>query len=55
MYRLVRTDEEIDNVMNKALDASVEGSKWPGMSYEEGIDAAIRWIVGLADEDPMED
>lgn len=33
----------------------VGGTKYPGMSYEQGIKYAIDWIVGNNDENPMED
>lgn len=29
-------------------------SKWPGMRYEEGVEAALRWVLG-DEEDPLEE
>lgn len=47
--------EEIDEQLNKAADATDEGrSNWPGMTYEEGVAAAIRWMIG-DDTPPMDD
>ena len=50
-----RMQEEIDDVLNKAADGIDNGSKWPGMSYEQGVDAAIRWLTGETEDNPMED
>lgn len=50
-----RTVEEIDGVLNKAVEAMDEGTKWPGMSYEEGVRAGIDWILGNIDDNPMAD
>lgn len=43
MYNITRTDDEIN------------GSRWPGMSYEQGVEAGIQWLVGDTDDNPMED
>jgi hypothetical protein len=56
MYILKRQDNEVDEVLNKAAEAVDEGtSQWPGMSYEQGVQAALDWILGHTDENPMED
>ncbi len=54
-YEIKRTDKEIEEVMGRAVDQLENGTKWPGMSYEEGVDAALRWVMGISDDDPMED
>ena len=53
----MRTEREIHKVQDKIdPDASAGGqSRWPGMNYEQGVDAALRWVLGDTDEDPMED
>ena len=43
---LQRTQEEIDALLNKCVDAEEFGSEYPGMSYEQGIIAAIEWLNG---------
>jgi hypothetical protein len=54
--KLARTDSEIDDQLNKTAEAVDDGStKWPGMSYEQGVENAIRWITGQSDDVPMED
>lgn len=55
-YELKRTSSEVDDVLNWAADAEDEGVKhFPGMSYEEGVSYALRWVFGLSDDNPMED
>jgi len=49
------TKKQIEDQLAQAIDASANGSKWPGMSYEEGVAAALRWVLGESDEKPMED
>lgn len=50
------TQEQIDEQLNLAAEAVDEGqSKWPGMTYEQGVDNAIRWMTGESDQPPMED
>lgn len=51
---IVRTDKEIDEVLNKASESMEHGSKYPGMSYEDGIKNMYEWLCGLIDDDPME-
>jgi hypothetical protein len=50
-----RTDDEIYEQIDKAQKGMNIGSKWPGMSYEEGVRAALDWVLGDAEEAPMED
>lgn len=50
-----------DQMMRVVMDidpdviASGSGSRWPGMTYEQGVDNALRWAAGESDDDPMED
>lgn len=48
---IVRSVREIDDVLNKADEFE---SKYPGMTYEQGIHAMYRWLVGEDDENPIE-
>ena len=51
----MRTQKQIDDVKGKALAAVEAGeSSVPGMSYEEGVLAALDWLDGTTDDDPME-
>jgi hypothetical protein len=50
----LRSEEELYALMNKALDAIDDGvSKYPGMSYEQGVRDALEYALGDADEDPL--
>lgn len=47
--------DEIDDVMNQCMAAENDGtSKYPGMTYEQGVAAAIRWMEGDG-VNPLED
>lgn len=54
----MRTEDEVRDQLNEAADnASYQGkpSKWPGMSYEDGVMAALGWALGEEDRPPMTD
>ena len=41
----VRTKEEIDDLLNRCVESEETGeSKYFGMTYEQGIKAAIEWL-----------
>lgn len=51
-----RSQEEVDEQLNLAMEAVDRGrSKWPGMSYEDGVRAALNWMTGDDETPPMED
>ena len=50
-----RSEEDIDEQINLAAERVGQGSRWPGMSYEQGVDSALRWVTGEIDDAPMED
>lgn len=48
--------EAIDELLNKCIEASDSGkSKFPGMKYEEGVQAAVEWLTGQREDSPLED
>ena len=50
------TQEQIDEVLNKiSVQADKGGSKWPGMTYEQGVEAALMWITGVWEDNPIDD
>ena len=52
---MTRTDNEIDDVLNDAADWEDAGrTDVPGMTYEQGVTAALRWVRGESDESPIE-
>jgi hypothetical protein len=41
-----RTEEEINKLIDETNDIiNVKGTKFHGMSYEEGIVAALTWLI----------
>ena len=56
MYRVKVGDEQIDDALEACVEQETRGeTRYPGMSYEQGVDAAIRWVVGLSNDHPLED
>lgn len=47
-------DSEIYNQIDAAKDAIENGGKYFGMTYEDGVKAALEWILTGQDK-PMED
>ncbi len=52
MYQIKRSGDEIDRVMNWAHEGQNSGTRYAGMSYEEGITAMLDWLTGISDEAP---
>lgn len=52
---IVRLEQEIDETINLAYEALDNGSKFPGMSYEEGIINATKWLSEEGEPNPMDD
>ncbi len=55
MPTIVRTEAEIDQVMNFVAEGEDKGSHYPGMSYEQGIRDMYEWLVGESDCAPSAD
>jgi len=52
-YKIVRTDKEIDDLLNKCVEAEEQGSAYRGMTYEQGIKEAIDWLTEEGWEYPL--
>lgn len=52
-YEIKRTDAEIDEQLNKAADGINDGSQYPGMSYEDGIQQFWLWVTGETNDPPL--
>lgn len=49
------SQDDIDDVLNRCSEATDDGrSIFPGMSYEQGVEAAIRWMQGDG-SNPLDD
>jgi hypothetical protein len=55
LFEAQRTEEEVDELANLAFEIKDEiGSRYPGMSYEDGITNTIDWLRGHSDN-PLEE
>lgn len=53
---MMKSSSDIDDVIADAVDQQDTGeSKFPGMSYEDEVIQALRWVTGEDDSNPMED
>lgn len=53
---MVPTPEQVDAQLNAAQEQVDDGgSKFPGMSYEEGVANALRWAAHGTGDAPMDD
>ena len=50
----MKSEQQIEEEVTKTFP-SLERSKFPGMTYEEGVMAALDWVLGVSEESPMED
>lgn len=56
MAAVERTEKEIEKEIDAADESIHKGtSRWPGMTYEDGVRAALGWVIGEDDERPMSD
>ena len=55
-YEIKRTDEEIDDVLNDCMVQENRGSsRWPAMTYEQGVAEALRWVIGQSEDHPTQE
>ena len=47
-----RTEEELYRVLDWAMSGQNEGSRFCGMSYEDGVVYTLDWILGRSDLAP---
>lgn len=51
---IARNAEDLNGQVNAAYESiDVIGSKYPTMSYEQGVVAALDWVLGNTDIAPM--
>ncbi|SFV71933.1 hypothetical protein [Desulfovibrio piger] len=53
--KIVRTETEIVRVENWAVEGIDEDTRYPGMSYEQGIVDTLAWLRGDSDTAPDEE
>lgn len=52
---VVRDEKEIKDLFDRAADAAMEPSQWPGMSFEDGVMATMEWLIDSNAADPLVD
>ncbi len=53
--RIVQSDDDVNDVLQRCDEAEENGAtEVPGMTYEQGIAAAIRWITGQWSDHPLD-
>lgn len=52
---VVKTQQEVNELIDQ-IDSIIanEGSRFTGMSYEEGLKEMYDWLTGLNDHNPLE-
>ena len=50
----MKTRKEVDELLNKVQQAIESGEGYHGMTYEEGVKAALEWVMDDIDEEPIE-
>ena len=56
MPQIKPSKKEIDDALQKCFESESSGqSVFPGMTYEQGVESALNWVLGDTDIDPFED
>ena len=50
-----RTEDEIDLQLERAAGVDRTASRHPRQSFEQGVDATIRWLLGWTEDPPLDD
>jgi hypothetical protein len=55
-YKIAQDGGEIDELHDECVHAESLGeTKYPGMTYEQGVLAAIRWLTDADADHPLKD
>lgn len=53
---MARSQSEIDKIIKRCVECENKGeSLYPGMTYEQGVRAAIKWMTGETNKSPLEE
>ena len=51
----MKTESQIQKVVDEGSGRITAGTKYPGMSYEEGVRAALEWVINDdSEESPLD-
>jgi len=48
----VRSEKEVDELREWADEGVQNGTRYRGMSYEDGVSETLRWLAGETDDNP---
>jgi hypothetical protein len=51
----MRSTDEIYDEIDRATDKQDSGEGFHGMTYEDGVKAALEWATGDVEDKPMDD
>ena len=51
----MKNEHQIEAIMDKVLERYHEPSRFPGMTYEQGVRNALDWVLEETDDDPLDD
>ena len=52
---IMRSTDEIYNEIDRATEKQYSGEGFHGMTYEDGVKAALEWAMGDVEDKPMDD
>lgn len=56
VYRIERSGSDVDDLIDECARRVNDGeNKFFGLTYEAGIEAGIRWLIGEQEEHPLEE
>ncbi len=51
----IKTEDEMEEVVDRILERShKQVSRYAGMTYEEGVEDALRWAMGETEDDEVD-
>ena len=51
----MRPRKEVEEALNEAMDAIDQGADpFPGLTYSDGVQSALEYVLGTTDSKPME-
>ena len=49
---VIRTEKEVDDVLERIEESYETGTNFPASSYEDGLKEMYEWLMGLSDDAP---
>lgn len=56
MYEVKVSEKDIDAVIDQCIQVDATGdTRFPAMTYEQGVKYALEWVLGISDDHPLQD